>query len=201
MDEKTRARIFEPFFSTKFTGRGLGLSAVQGIVRGHKGAIRVESTPGQGSTFTIYLPVTPQPALAPAAKASAAPVLDARSPSQGTILVAEDEAILRGLLRRWLENLGFRVLETRDGLEALEVYQQHQQEISLLLLDYKMPRLDGVEALLELRKLDPQVRVILSSGYTEERAIEEHGDAGWAGFLQKPYDQTELKDAIQKVLR
>ena len=196
MDEEMKARIFDPFFSTKFTGRGLGLSAVQGIARGHKGAVRVESKPGQGSAFTIYLPASSKPAMAPAAT----PLLDARPQSQGTILIADDEEMLRGVLRYQLEKMGFRVLEARDGQEALEVYQKHRHEISLVLLDYKMPKLDGAEALIELRKIDPQVRVILSSGYSEEQAIEEHGDLGWAGFIEKPYDQKTLKEKIQKIL-
>ena len=108
--------------------------------------------------------------------------------------------MLRSLLRRSLEKAGFRVLEAVDGVQALEVFRAEPQQIQLVVLDYKMPRMDGVETLFELRKLDPLVRTILSSGYTEDQALEEHGDLGWTGFIQKPYQLEELHEKIRAVL-
>ncbi len=198
MKPETMAKIFDPFFSTKLTGRGLGLSAVQGIVRGHQGVIRVESEPGQGSTFIIFLPASHAPAPAVAKEPPAPPEIDARC--QGTILIAEDEEMIRTILQQYVEALGFRALMAQDGLAALEIYRAHRREITLVLLDYKMPRMDGVECLTKLRQLDPGVRAILSSGYPEEQAIAEHGTLGWAGFLQKPFDADRLKAKLLELL-
>jgi len=196
MDEETQAKIFDPFFSTKFTGRGLGLSAVQGILRAHNGAVRVESQPGQGSTFTIYLPASENSAQVSTAVPSSAPQIHL----QGTILIVDDEEMLRGVLRYQIEKMGLRVLEAQDGQEALEVYRQHEKEINLVILDYKMPKLDGVEALIALRKFDPQVRAILSSGYSAKEAFKGHDALGWSGFIQKPYQPKELAETIRKLL-
>ena len=196
MDEETQAKIFDPFFSTKFIGRGLGLSAVQGILRTHKGAIRVESQPGKGSTFTIYLPASENAAKVSTTVPSAAP----HTRLEGTILIVDDEEMLRDVLRYQIEKMGLKVLEAQDGQEALEVYRQHQREITLVILDYKMPKLDGVEALIALRKFDPQVRAILSSGYPAKEAFKGDDALGWSGFIQKPYQPKELAETIRNLL-
>ncbi len=197
MDEVTLVKIFDPFFTTKFTGRGLGLSAVQGIVRSHKGALRVESQPGKGTTFTILVPVSEG---IPKAEAMGAPAATPQKGFRGTVLVVDDEEMVRGLLKRRFERLGVRVMEAENGQEALDIYRQHDKEISLVLLDYKMPKLDGIETFVELKKLNPDAKAILSSGYGEEDAIKSHGPRGWSGFIQKPYDLEEMVAKVQSLL-
>ena len=197
MSEDTLAHLFDPFFSTKFTGRGLGLSAVLGIVRGHKGALRVCSEPGQGTTFEINFP---------AAQGVAGVLADAEAPetedwhAEGTVLLVDDEEPIRALAGRMLSHLGFTVLTAADGREAVEVYRRHKGDISLVVLDLTMPQMDGQETFRELRTLDPGVRVVMSSGYTEQEATAHFSDEYLAGFLQKPYTMAELIEQLRAVL-
>ena len=196
MDEATRLRIFEPFFTTKFTGRGLGLSAVMGILRGHRGAIRVTSAPGKGSTFKLLFPAT----TAPAQRLETA----AREPSgllgHGTILLVDDnEGIIR-IARKILERLGFSVLTAANGMEAVDVYAAHATEIVCVLLDLTMPKMNGDEAFRRIRAINPDARVILSSGYGEQQAVRQIAGGGPAGFMQKPYLQETLAQKLREIL-
>jgi two-component system, cell cycle sensor histidine kinase and response regulator CckA len=195
MDNETLARIFDPFFTTKFTGRGLGLAAVHGIVRGHQGAIQVVSAPGQGTTFQVLLPACGLPATA-ARTAAVEPAWH----GTGTVLVVDDEEIVCNLARRTIENVGFSVLTAKDGEEAIRLFQQHRQEIECVVLDLTMPKMDGAETLRELRRISPAVRVILSSGYSEDRAQDRF--SGWrlAGFIQKPYRRETMIAALRKAV-
>ncbi|MDG4550172.1 MAG: response regulator [Candidatus Contendobacter sp.] len=194
MDQETQRRIFEPFFTTKFTGRGLGLSAVLGIVRGHQGVLKVHSEPGKGTTFKILFPAMPQDRPAPSPQGETKP---GSWKGVGTILLVDDEESVRSMGNRMLERNGFRVLTAADGREALEIYRTRRDEIALVLLDLTMPDLDGEETFHELRRIDPNVRVVMSSGYTESEIIPRFAGMPLAGFLQKPYSTAALMDCLR----
>jgi PAS domain S-box-containing protein len=193
MDPETIGRIFDPFFTTKFTGRGLGLSAMLGIVRGHRAGIRVESTPGEGTTFILLFPASAPAAAVPEPAGEPAPV------TTGTVLVVDDEHMLRELARKGLEAAGYQVLEAVDGLDALAVFQAQKQAVDLVLMDMTMPRMGGAEAFRRLRGLDPALRVVLTSGYTQREAMESLADLPPDGFLQKPFRIRDLVDKIREV--
>jgi len=197
MDKATQGRIFEPFFTTKFTGRGLGLSAVLGIVRAHRGALRLRSELGEGTTFKIILPASD----ADAESLGGAPgTTESNWRGEGTILFVDDEQALRTLGATMLAALGFTVLAAADGREALSVYAEHRDEISLVLMDLTMPRMDGEEAFRGLRLIDPDVRVVLSSGYVENDLAARFAGKGLAGFVHKPYSLAELAKQMRAAL-
>ena len=197
MDAETRSRIFEPFFSTKFTGRGLGLAAVLGIVRAHMGAMKVYSEPGKGTTFKILFP-----ALAKgediALPMEASPLANWRG--TGTILLVEDEESLIALGARMLEHLGLTVLTAADGLQAVDLYRERGKEIDLVLMDLTMPHMDGAEAFGELRRLNPDVQVVLASGYSKEDVGSRFAGKRPAGIIQKPYTLSKLREALLGLL-
>jgi CheY-like chemotaxis protein len=197
MDEETMGRIFDAFYTTKFTGRGLGLAAVLGIVRGHKGALKVYSEPGKGTTFKVLLPVVDRPAVAVTREAP-----DVRQwRGSGVVLLVDDEEAIRMLGKRMLERCGFRVLTATNGREAVATYAEQQQEIVCVLLDLTMPHMDGEETFRELRRLDHDVRVILSSGYNEQEVTQRFVGKGLAGFIQKPYQYAALVAKMQQVMQ
>ena len=197
MDSKTRARIFEPFFSTKFTGRGLGLAAVQGIVRAHKGALIVSSEPGKGTTFKVLFP-----ALEDAAER--VPTDGSSTPDDwqgtGTILLVDDEQSLVALGARMLEHLGFTVLTAADGQQAVNLYRERGNKIDLVLMDLTMPKMDGVKAFDEMRLLNPDARVVLASGYAEDDVSSRFEAQKPSGIIQKPYTLAKLREALAGLL-
>ena len=194
MDEKTLARVFEPFFSTKFVGRGMGLAAVRGIVESHDGEILVRSEPGNGATFTVRFPsVSAAPAETEPPKAR----LPRRS---ATVLVADDESDVREVVGAMLRSLGYRVIEARDGLEALERFRERFPEIDLVLLDLRMPRMTGEQAFAEMRRIAPGIRGLLASGYDEGGRIREIVAGGFGGFLQKPFRRADLARKVEESL-
>jgi CheY-like chemotaxis protein len=195
MSPEVQARIFEPFFTTKFTGRGLGLSAMQGIVRGHKGGIRVYSEVGKGSTFKLIFPAGLE--VAPAWPAEGEPEGWTGS---GTILVVDDEESVREVAEAHLRSMGFDVIHASDGLEALEQFKARRGTIRAVLMDLTMPHMDGTETFRELRRLDPQCPVVLTSGYNEQDAIQDFQGKGLAAFVQKPFQRADLVQALRRAL-
>ncbi|MDX8397304.1 MAG: PAS domain S-box protein [Mariprofundaceae bacterium] len=193
MSSDTVKHIFDPFFTTKFTGRGLGMSAILGIVRGHQGAIKVYSEQGKGSTFKILFPSS---AAALENKVIDVPKENGIANVSGTVLIVDDEETIRATASMMLTAVGFDVLTAKDGVEGVEMFKLHQDDIDVVLLDMTMPRMDGEEVFREIRGIDPQVKVILSSGYNQQDATNRFVGKGLAGFIQKPYMPAKLQEMV-----
>jgi two-component system cell cycle sensor histidine kinase/response regulator CckA len=195
MSEDVISRIFDPFFTTKFMGRGLGLAAALGIVRGHKGAIKVYSTPGQGTTMKVLFP----------AAVEGVPTISAQQPEpertgSETVLVVDDETVVRRTAKSMLERYGYSVIVAENGQEGLDLFRVLAEKVSVVLLDMTMPVMSGEEAFRQMKSIKPEVRVILSSGYNEVEAVRRFTGKGLAGFLQKPYSAATLAQKVRAVI-
>ncbi|WP_309671100.1 PAS domain-containing protein [Gemmatimonas sp.] len=196
MDDATRQRIFEPFFSTKFTGRGLGLAATMGIMRSHHGAIRVYSEVGSGTSVKLLFPSSVQSS----GVGTASGVRTEEWRSGGQILVVDDEDSVRAVASALLRRRGFRTQEASDGVKALELFQQQPDAFDLVLLDLTMPSMNGEETLRALRDVRPSVNVLLMSGYNEQDVTRMFAGRSLSGFLQKPFRAEELYASVARSL-
>jgi CheY-like chemotaxis protein len=186
IEPETLGRIFDPFYTTKFTGRGLGLAAVLGIVRGHSGGIDVRSEGRRGSTFTIVLPRSDTPQDETSREQS----------DQHLVLVIDDEETVREVTRAYLEQAGFAVTTAEDGLRGLEAFRKHPEAFECIILDYTMPEMGGRETLIEIRKVRSDLPVIMSSGYDEDEVVRHIGNDSLTGFIQKPYGAAALLERL-----
>ncbi len=192
IDETIRSHLFEPFFTTKFQGRGLGLPAAMGIVRSHRGDIQIESQFGRGTTVHVYLPRAQQPTAKP---------VETTQTARKTIMVVEDDETVRNLVQRILSRQGYELVVVDNGQAALDAYRQRKNEIDLVLLDIGLPQMGGNEVLNALKKENPQVKVLLSSGYDELKVMEGRPVNEYIGFIQKPYSIQSLVSTVQNMLR
>jgi PAS domain S-box-containing protein len=186
-------KIFDPFFSTKFTGRGLGLSAVLGIVKGHKGGVCVESVEGGGTTFKIALPGIKHALRSEVDKVTTSATID------GLILIVDDEEIVREVVSDLLEMNGITSVSVSNGYAALKVYRERQREIVAVVLDLSMPEMDGVVVAKRLKEINSEVRIILSSGYSEVEAQARFAETGLEAFIQKPFASDTLVELLKKI--
>ena len=196
MDAVTRDRLFDPFFTTKFTGRGLGMSAAQGIIRAHKGAILVESSPGVGTTIRVLFPIAAGLKTEPTSGEEA---VDTVRPAD-VVLIVDDEEIIREVSTAMFGELGVEAFTANGGEEALRIFREQGERITLVLLDYSMPGMDGIAVLRELRKISPDIAVLLASGYSEEEVAERFKGLRLNGFIQKPFNLKRLGNEVKRVL-
>jgi CheY-like chemotaxis protein len=193
MSDEVLARAFDPFYSTKFVGRGLGLAMALGVARAHRGGIDARSRPGGGTCITVLLPVGGAATTGPLPR----PAGGLRT---GTVLVVEDEPDILSFAEYVLRGSGFTVLSASDGAGALDLYRRHREEVRLVLLDYSMPHMSGAETFDRLREIDPRVRVLLTSGYSTQDATAGFAPGVLAGFLHKPYDSDVLVAKVRECL-
>ena len=197
IDPATMTKLFDPFYTTKSTGRGLGLAVVMGIVRMHKGAIRVQSEPGLGTTFSILFPASNK---SPSAALPVAPAQDDTWRGNGLILLVDDEETVRNVCGLLLECIGFTVLAAADGRQAVKLFRQYRTQITCSIIDLAMPNMNGEETFDALSKIDPKVRVLISSGYSESAIATRFAGKSIAGYIQKPFQMADLRTAMKSIL-
>ena len=194
MSPDVQAKIFEPFYTTKFTGRGLGLAAVLGIMRGHRGTLKVYSELHRGSTFKLLFPSVRGEMESIVTKTE-----NEAWKGEGVILVVDDEQAVRKTVARMLELMGFTVLQATDGEEGIEIFRTRAEDVALVMLDLTMPKLDGEQTYAELRRIRADVRVVLMSGFNHQEAIARFPGKGLSSFLQKPFSMQTLRESVRSV--
>ena len=192
-------KIFDPFFTTKFTGRGLGMAAVLGIIRGHKGAIKIHSVKGKGTTFKVLFPVDYESIELSTKKLVSKENKDVWK-GKGSFLIADDEETVCAVGKHILENIGFDVLIAENGKKAVDLFCKNADDIVCVLLDLSMPFLNGEEVFNKIKNIKPDIKVILSSGYNEQDVTQKFAEKDLAGFIQKPYVPKILLEKIREVL-
>ncbi|MDX8387458.1 MAG: response regulator [Ghiorsea sp.] len=191
MDADILKKIFDPFFTTKFSGRGLGMSAMLGITKGHSGAMRIYSEVNKGTTMRVLFPVSSGRISEDTLDSTPIPIN-----ATGTVLIVDDDESIREIGSSMLENMGYETRTACNGIEGVQTYKEHQEDIIFVLLDMTMPKLDGQGCFKQLKKINPHVKVILSSGYNEQEATSSFVGKGLAGFIQKPYTLSALSEKI-----
>jgi CheY-like chemotaxis protein len=196
MSPDTLSRIFDPFFSTKFSGRGLGLAAVMGIVRSHRGLIRIRTEPGRGTAFRVLFPAVG--GAVPTAQKPSGERSEWRG--SGTILVVEDEEGVREVAERILQDIGFQTIGAEDGRHALDLMEEVGNQVTAVLLDLSMPRMGGAETFRRLRAMRPDLPILMMSGYTEQVVAPQFNSSGpgVTGFLQKPFLAEDLIAVLRR---
>lgn len=197
IEEEVAGRIFDPFFTTKRNdrGTGMGLSMVYGIVSSHGGSVQVESVVGQGSTFRVLLPFIDKPS-----NEAHTSQIGSSTHGTGKILVVDDHKVTREVTRKMLHKLGYEVVTAKDGLQGFEYYRKHHKSVDLLILDMIMPNMGAHQCFIECKKVNPDVRAILMSGYGRNNAVQNALDEGMLGFLKKPFQFNQLSEAIGQAL-
>lgn len=197
MDAKTLGRVFDPFFSTKFTGRGLGMAAVMGIIRSHRGAVKVNSIKNKGSLFTALFPIQ--------GIAFGQVTADNREtvmgPTGKTVLLVDDEVMVKDIGSQFLQRLGYGVMTASSGIEALDIFKQAPDRVDCLLLDFTMPGMDGLETMQRIKEIRPEAKIIITSGYTQQQIEDRFARIGLPdGFIHKPFEMKVLQEKINKTL-
>ncbi len=196
MTNEVQERIFDPFFSTKPMGRGLGMAAVLGIVRGHRGAIKIYSEPGKGTTFKVLLPASDKRTK----ETEKVSWSSDQWRSEATVLVIDDEESVRDIASMVLSELGIRVLLAPDGREGLDVFEKNQDQIDLVILDLTMPHMGGIEVFDRMKAISQDVKIIFSSGFSKDEATGQLSGKGLSGFIQKPYMPADLIKIVRETL-